>query len=100
TLEDRFSPPRAELMDGPGGHCLSGPAFTQDQHSRASFGDAFDQLEQPQHLVVTADDVAHSKPLIELGSQAAVLLEELALPESPLDGQIKLVVDHWLRDVI
>lgn len=99
-FDKRLVPPRAGPMDRPGDERLAGPALAGDQHGGLGVGDALDDVVDPQHAVVAADDVLQSEPQVELGLQRFVLFDHLPLVERPLDGQFQLGVDQRLGEKI
>ena len=99
-LDKRLVPPGAAAMDRPGDERLAGAALAGNQHGGLGVGHALDHVVDPQHAVVVADDVLQAETHVELGLEVAVLFQDLALVESPLDGQLQLFVDQRLGEEI
>ena len=92
--------PRAGPVDRSGDERLAGAALAGDQDGGLGVGHALDHVEDPQHAVVVADDVLQAESHVELGLEIAVLFEDLALVEGPLDGHLQLFVDQGLGEEI
>ena len=90
----------AHLMDGAGGHCLTGPGFTQDQDCGAGVSDTFDQVKHLEHAVIMPDDVAHAESLAQLSPQLFVFRDDLTLPEGTADRKVQFIINDWLGEVV
>ena len=90
----------AAAVDGPGDERFAGAAFAGDQHRSSGVGDAVDHVEDLEHAMIMADDVLHAEAEIELGLEALVFLDHLALGEGPLNGHFQLLIDERLSEKV
>ena len=97
--ERPIAPQRIE-MNGARHPLLARSRFSRDQHRAVGAGDLLDQLEDRQHLVAAADDVAELMRGAERALEQHVLLPELPLLERVADLDLQLVDVERLAEVV
>jgi hypothetical protein len=100
NLDERPSAAVGAVMDCPGDHALARAAFAGHKDGRGRVGDGLHQVEDLDHLVVVADDVAEAVAFGELVLQRPHLGRERLLRQDPLDAHLDFVVDDGLRQII